>query len=250
LKKINGSVHRVWYEEPEIWAKEQNSRVESECKFLDKVFRKFKVKKVLDVGCGVGSHCGVLKNLGYSPTGLDLNKKLIGYAKDHFEGIPFFVAEQNKYRFKNKFDAIYSICTVIAFAITNEDLVKTLQNHNRALKKNGVLIISTFNPIVFINKAEYVSKRTDKVNSLGYFSTRKYSVDLNNQLSIDEATFYDSKTGKIVSSDKTIKRMTFPQEMRFFLEQTGFKVLGFYSDFDFKHKTLDSSYMTIVAQKK
>jgi hypothetical protein len=44
--------------------------------------------------------------------------------------------------------------------------------------------------------------------------------------------------------------MTFPQEMRFFLEQTGFKVFAFYGDFDLKHKLLDGHRMIVVAQKK
>jgi len=250
MKKINGSVHRIWYDEPTLWAEEQNSRVKKECKFLDTLFKKYKVHEVLDVGCGAGSHCGYLKNLGYSPIGIDLNKKLIEYAKKHFPNIPFFVADQTKYKFKNKFDAVYTLCTVIAYATTNEDLVKTLKNHNQALKKNGILVISTFNPIVFIDKAEYLHGRKDKENALGYYAIRKYSIDENKQLSIDEATFYDSKTGKVVSSDKSVKRMTFPQEMRFFLEQTGFKVLSFNNEFDFNHKTLDGHHMTIIAQKK
>ena len=249
MKQLNGSVHRIWYDEPSLWAEEQNSRVKKECRFLDTLFKKHKVHKVLDVGCGVGSHCGYLKNLGYSPIGIDLNKKLIEYAKKHFPNIPFSVADQTKYKLKEKFDAVYTICTVISYVITNEDLFKTLKNHNASLKKNGLLVISTFNPIVFIDQKEYGHIRKVKANSLGYWSMRRYSTDLNKQLSIDEATFYDSKTGRVVSSDRSVKRMTFPQEMRFFLEQAGFRVLSFNSEFDFNHKVLDGNYMTIVAQK-
>ena len=29
--KKNGSLHRIWYDKPIIWAKEQNSRVKKEC---------------------------------------------------------------------------------------------------------------------------------------------------------------------------------------------------------------------------
>tara|TARA_Y100000034_G_C6803233_1_gene360449 strand:+ start:184 stop:936 length:753 start_codon:yes stop_codon:yes gene_type:complete len=250
MKKINGSVHRIWYDEPTLWASEQNSRVKKECAFLNKLFKKYKVRKVLDVGCGAGSHCGYLQKLGYSTTGVDLNKNLITYAKKQFPKIPFLVADQTKLKFKNEFDAVYTLCTVIAYATTNEDLIKTLQNHHRALKKKGILLIDTFNPIIFIDKAEYSRERRNKENALGYYAMRKYSVDENQQLSIDEATFFDSKTNKMISSDKSVKRMTFPQEMRFFLEQNGFKILGFYGDFDFKHKKLDGHRMIVVAQKK
>lgn len=87
-------------------------------------------------------------------------------------------------------------------------------------------------------------------NVLGLYAIRKFSADENKQLSIDEATFYDAKTNKKVSSDKSVKRMIFPQEMRFFLEQSGFSVLDFYGDFDFRHKKLDGHRMIVVAQKK
>jgi len=131
----------------------------------------------------------------------------------------------------------------------NKDLAKTLKNHYNALKNKGLLIIDTFNPIIFIDKAEYEHERKNKTNAIGQYAIRKYSVDENKQLSIDEAIFYDAKTNKKVSSDKSVKRMTFPQEMRFFLEQAGFLVLGFYGDFDFKHKKLDGHKMIVIAQK-
>lgn len=248
--KANGSVHRLWYDKPLLWAVEQNSRVEKECRFLNALFKRYKIHKVLDIGCGAGSHCGRLKKLGYEPVGIDLNQRLISYAKKQFPSSQFLVGDQRELRFKNQFDAVYTLCTVIAYTVTNEALVKTLQNYCRALKRKGILVIDTFNPIIFIDKAKYLREKRDKENALGCYTLRKYSVDETKQLSIDEATFYDSRTGKVVSSDKCIKRMIFPQEMRFFLEQTGFKLLGFYGDFDFKHKKLDGHRMIVIAQKK
>jgi SAM-dependent methyltransferase len=248
MKQKNGSVHRIWYDKPILWAAEQQKRVEKECKFLNEIFKKNKVHKVLDVGCGAGNHCDYLKKLGYSTTGIDLNKNLIGYAKNKYPNTPFFVGDQRKIRFKNEFDALYTLCTVFSYNITNEDIVKTLKGFNIALKKNGTLIIDTFNPIVFIDKAKYLHEKKDEKNSLGQYAIRKYSIDENNQLSIDEATFY--KDGKIISKDKSVKRMLFPQELRFFLEQTGFSVIGMYGDFDFNHKKLDGHRMIVIARKK
>jgi 2-polyprenyl-3-methyl-5-hydroxy-6-metoxy-1,4-benzoquinol methylase len=85
----NGSVHRIWYDEPAIWAREQDARVEKECAFLHRIFTKHKVRRALDVGCGAGSHCAYLHRLGYSVTGVDLNTKLIAYAKKRYPDIPF-----------------------------------------------------------------------------------------------------------------------------------------------------------------
>jgi hypothetical protein len=140
------------------------------------------------------------------------------------------------------------LCTVIAYATTNEDLVKTLENHNRALKHHGILVIDTFNPIVFIDKAQYLHEQRKKADGSGYASVRRYSIDENAQLSIDEATFFD-ENGTIVSTDRSVKRMTFPQEMRFFLEQNGFEVLGFYGEFDLRRTKLDGHRMVVIAQK-
>jgi SAM-dependent methyltransferase len=249
-KVADGSTHRLWYDKPVVWAAEQDPRVENECQFLHKIWKKYGIHQILDVGCGVGSHCGRFEELGYSVVGLDQNTKLVQYAKKRFPKVRFVTGNQTKLKFKNEFDAVYTLNTVIASAVTNEDLVKTLNSYCQALKKKGILLIDTFNPIAFIDKKKYCHRRKNKKNALGYYATRKYSVDENKQLSIDETTFYDSKTGKKVLSDKWIKRMTFPQEMRFFLEQTGFKVLAYYGDFDFKHTLLDSFRMIVIAQKK
>ena len=249
MKKRCGSVHRIWYDKPFLWESEQNSRVNKECKFLDKLFKKYNIQKILDVGCGAGSHCVELKKLGYSPMGIDLNKKLIQHARKKSSEINFSVGDQKGLKFDKEFDAIYSLCTVIAYTITNEDLFKTLKSYHKSLKKNGLLVIDTLNPIIFIDKVEYKHEWKDKKNSLGLYAIRKFSIDENKQLSIDEATFYNAKTKKKVSSDRSIKRMIFPQEMRFFLEQAGFSVINFYGDFDFKHKKLDGHRMIIVARK-
>jgi SAM-dependent methyltransferase len=244
----NGSVHRIWYEEPEIWAREQDTRVEKECAYLHRVFTEHGVRRALDVGCGAGSHCGYLKRLGYDVNGVDLNRTLINYAKKKYPDISFSVADQTKMSYANEFDAIFTLCTVIAYATTNEDLVRTLQNHNRALKRRGILIIDTFNPIVFIARAQYLHEQKKSTDSSGYSSHRCYSIDENRQLSIDEATFFDTN-GAVVSTDRSVKRMTFPQEMRYFLEQNGFRVLGLYGDFDLRRTKLDGHRMVVIAQK-
>ncbi|MBR9702916.1 class I SAM-dependent methyltransferase [Candidatus Woesearchaeota archaeon] len=244
----DGSVHRIWYDSPEIWSKEQGSRTRKECTFLHKVFQKYKVKTVLDVGCGAGNHCAALSQKGYKTQGIDANKELIKFANKSYPKIPFRVGDQRKYRATHKFDAVITLCTVLSYATTNEELFKTLKNHYKSLKKKGILIIDTFNPIIFIDKVEYLRERTQKQNEFGYVTQRKYSVDENQQLSIDEATFINTK-GNVASKDISVKRMTFPQEMRFFLEQAGFNVLEFYGDFSLRHKKLDGHRMIVVAQK-
>ena len=249
VKQVDGSVHRIWYEEPELWAQEQDSRVAEEGAFLDEVFQEHNLRSVLDAGCGAGSHCNYLQQRGYVVSGFDLNEKLVSFAKKHYPKIHFFVANQTTYSIKEPVDAIYSLCTVLSYAITNEEVFQTLKNHYNSLKEGGLLVISTFNPIVFIDKVTYLHEKKDATNALGYYAIRKYSVDESRQLSIDEATFYDEKTGNIISSDKSLKRMLFPQEIKFFLEQAGFKVLSMNSGFDKNHTILDGHYMTIIAQK-
>ena len=55
-----------------------------ECDYLEKIFNKYspkKVKTILDLGCGTGSHDLILAKRGYQVTGLDFSKICLKWLK-------------------------------------------------------------------------------------------------------------------------------------------------------------------------
>jgi ubiquinone/menaquinone biosynthesis C-methylase UbiE len=88
---------------------------EKQAKLLDKIFKKYKVRKVLEVACGAGHLAKFLKDKGYDIIASDISKELIKIAKNLYPQIKFLEADMRKLRFRERFDAI--ICLGRSFSL-------------------------------------------------------------------------------------------------------------------------------------
>jgi ubiquinone/menaquinone biosynthesis C-methylase UbiE len=107
-----------------------------------------KGKKVLEVGCG-GAQCGIaMAKKGAIVTGIDISKEQLKLAKK--------LAERNKVKIKfiqrdfKKFPEVKSNSQDIAFSAFAlqyaDDLLKTLKEIHRVLKKGGIFVWSLDHP--------------------------------------------------------------------------------------------------------
>jgi len=58
----------------------QDKNYSSECDLIEEIFRKFapgKIRTILDLGCGTGSHAIPLAQRGYRVTGVDLAENML-----------------------------------------------------------------------------------------------------------------------------------------------------------------------------
>jgi len=75
---------------------------------------------------------------------------MIKYAKRKYPDIAFDTQFMQTLKVKEKFDAIICIGNIIAFNKSNEEVTQTLQRFLKHLKKGGLLILNTSNPISYI----------------------------------------------------------------------------------------------------
>ncbi len=245
-------VEKYYFDNPEIWEELNTGRFNREPIFLEKIFKKYgKVKNVLDVGCGTGSHLNKLSELGFTGVGIDLNKNMIKFAKEKYPHLKFEVKDMRKLNYSNQFDAILCLCTTFCYNTSNEDVVAALKSFHKALKKGGLLIIETFNPIAFLEKKKFVRtiEETDNYKKFGLKSVNEHWIDETQQQMIERRTVYRLKDNKKLKSDLTKFRLFFPQEMKYFLETNGFKFQDFYGDYDIKYKKLDKFRLITISKK-
>ena len=50
----------------------------------------FQSRSALDIGCGTGFLCGILKDAGVDAWGMDLSPEMIRIARENYPGIPFY----------------------------------------------------------------------------------------------------------------------------------------------------------------
>lgn len=247
---------RYSFENPEVWVPTSEKDAKKELPFLIKLFKKYgKVKSILDVGCGMGRHTYLLSKEGYKCEGVEPHPKMIEYAKKHYPSVIYKVNSMQDINYKNKFDAIMCIFSIIVFNKSNEEALKTFKRFYQALKKKGILIIETFNCINWIANLTFRKKFVEIDKKRNEKIVYKEWINTNNQSYVSERTYFDLKTGKKKGTFTKESRMFFPLELKFFLEQAGFKVLDIFSanelsKMTFKDKTLDKRRLLVIARKK
>lgn len=118
-----------------------------EVQTLNKIFKKYKVKSVLDIACGIGRHSVGLSKLGYKVTGIDFSPNQIEQArkkaKENRVKVDFYVKDANKFSFKRRFGA--AIC--MWSTISEEPMLyeEVITNTYKALNKGGIFIIDIKN---------------------------------------------------------------------------------------------------------
>lgn len=200
----------------------------------------------------------VLREKGYKSFGVDANPEMIEYAKKRYPNSDFKVQNMRLLNINEAFDAIICIRSIIVFNKTNQEVLQTLRRFNDHIKKGGLLIVDVSNPISYLQKRKFknrfVSKDKD-IAKFGVYEVITDNIDERKQTMVNDRVFYTLKGNKKVGTYHRETRIFFPQELAFFLEQAGFKVLEFFSGEDiykmsFNYKQLDKRRLLLVAKKK
>tara|TARA_Y100000310_G_scaffold254638_1_gene261766 strand:- start:1235 stop:1996 length:762 start_codon:yes stop_codon:yes gene_type:complete len=245
---------RYSIENPEVWAISQGKDAKKEVGILIKLLRKYgRFKVLLDVGCGVGFHVNELVKKGFICKGVDADPTKIEYAKKHYPNINFQISTMQSLKEKKRYDAIICINSILVFNESNEEVMKSLGNFYKALKKGGLLVVEVSNPMNHIKNCSFKKSFVDIGEDRKKFGVRavyEEDLDANKQTGISKRTFYRLSDNKKVGVFKKETRLFFPQELKFFVEQAGFKCLDFYAGISLKKDLNNSRRMLIVARKK
>lgn len=147
--------------------------------FLDKIFKKHKVKTILDCGCGTGTHSVLLAKKGYKITSFDFSKNQVGIARKKAKAnkvkINFKVADIRNFDF-GKFDAVITLYSVLMFACKNKtDLEKAVKSMKNSLNPNGIAFFETCTPVVLKSPSLEVVRHIGKDFKIGRFSFRIFN---------------------------------------------------------------------------
>jgi len=108
------------------------------------LLKKIKGKKVLDLGCGTGIYTKILKKKGARVWGIDISPRMIDIAKKEVKGVEFRIGSATKLPYKSAtFDIVLASLVVHYFG----NIDKAFREIRRVLKKDGVFIFSSDNPV-------------------------------------------------------------------------------------------------------
>ena len=94
--------------------------------------------KILDAGSGIGKESAEMARQGFHPIAIDFSPEMISVLKKKYPKIECYLEDIRQTRFKNmEFDGVWCCRTI--FHIMQKDVLKTLREFHRVLKKDGYL---------------------------------------------------------------------------------------------------------------
>jgi SAM-dependent methyltransferase len=126
------------------------SRLALEMPFLQRNLDQQEAQSVLDTACGTGWHAIALAQRGYRATGCDASPVMIEMARTNAAtakaDVPFEVADFNHLdKFSETFDAVLCLGNSLPHLLSQEALVKALQQMRGKLHPGGLLILHNLN---------------------------------------------------------------------------------------------------------
>lgn len=103
------------------------------------IIKKYNLKSVIDIGCGLGYGTNLINKMGYYVIGIDKSVEAISKARRRYPNIEFIVNDATNINIKRKFDAC------IAFEIIEHlyDYLSAVKCWVSLLNQKGRLLIST-----------------------------------------------------------------------------------------------------------
>jgi len=233
-----------------------------ECDYLEDVFDRFlpsPPKRILDVGCGTGSHALILGRRGFEVTGVDTSLNQIERAKKKAkdnnltEKLRFIQADMRDFVLDERFDVAISLFGSFGYLINDDDVRKALQNIRVHLADAGLLIFEFWN----------IGGVKPEASSGGYRSWDKSNTEKRTIIRLAETRFIAEKCSLRIDFDfvvlenntqTTFKETHFirvysPAEIRTWLEQTGFDVVGLFDTSTFDLPKSNSFRIKAIAKR-
>jgi SAM-dependent methyltransferase len=216
---------------------------ESECDLLLDVLRNADgdVHRILDLGCGTGSHALVLADRGLEVVGVDRSTDMVNIARQKAAEMPadrrpeLVTADIGELRLDERFDAVLMMFAVLGYQRTNEEVTNALATARAHLDVGGLFAFDVwYGPAVL---SERPSERIKVVESGAQRIIRVASsnLDARNHLCTVDYRLWALDGAQLVDevTESHPMRFFFPLELELFLDHASFSLLrlGGFPDF-------------------
>ncbi len=210
----------------------------------------YPVEKVLEIGCGTGSHTLELAKRVNEVTALDTDKTMIHLAQSKIKGkraknIEFFHGPIEQLTQKPDFDLTLALFNVVTYIPNEQAIASFLQSVRRHLKKGGGFIFDCWNGTAAI-KNPPVHKRIEKaIGSQRIVCNLTPQTDFKKKITTltYSLVVFEQANGK-TNSDEFIfdQKLWTPLELQNQLKKADFKLLNICQPFQPQAKATDDDW--------
>lgn len=228
-------------------------RLKREIPCLLNIFKRFRVRKILDCACGTGEHLLALVSWGFEVVGTDSSEEMLERAREkarernlslEFKKTSFEVLSSI---FREEFDAVLCLGNSLPHVLEDRELEASLFGMYEALRENGILLIQVRNyDWIFRERLRFMkpSSRIYKNKEYLFFRMLDFYEDVMNFNIITFIKENDEWNFKVRSSPL---RPLMKEELRKFLKKAGFSKIEFYSNYKLERWKRESVDTVVLA---
>ena len=211
-------------------------------------------KKILNLGCGSGSHDRHFVAKGYSVTGVDLSEEMLAVARKaaaDISALEYVNGDIRSIRLDNSYDVVTSLFHVMSYQVTTNDLMASFVTARDHLNSGGIFIfdcwygpgVLTDRPTIRIRDLEDETIRVTRI-AQPVLCANENVVDVNYRVFI--RNIHSENVKEICETHRM--RYLFLPELNYILELAGFDLLVAYSAFSLKQLSENDWNAVLVAR--
>jgi SAM-dependent methyltransferase len=196
--------------------------------FITKTLKRFKVKTVLELGCGTGLFLIPLKKKGFDIEGLDLSPSMLKEARKKDKSVRYYKKDMSSFKIAKKYDAIICLSSSLVILPGYGAIEKTLRNSYKHLGNEGILLLDLPNHEKEIREEHNTRERETHKFPGGRLDSVYFSYKKGNRW-VEEWDGTVIKGKKVTKFKDVWEELVFsPRKMEGIIRKGGFKILRLY----------------------
>lgn len=228
-------------------------KFEEEIEFLGKLFLKYNINTVLDLGCGSGEHVQALNQNGFKVRGIDISESMVEIAKKRYPKCEFEIADLQTYKKEDPMDAIICMFGTFNYIIKDQEISDALINIRESLRPKGLFILEIWNssPVRKIKRKPIAPVSLSKVGGVMIKRNRGFRVasspeGIENLVEVNFIFNLNQETVK----DRHVMRVFSFSEIKTILLSIGFDILNNYSNFRMEKFQETAGRMLLICKRR
>lgn len=248
---MDAETRNLLYRHPELYESVYPEPNEETPRMCERMFARYlsaPPTSILDVGCGTGRDLDVLSRRGAECWGVDYLPEMVAYARSLRPHLRISQADMRSFRLGRTFDAIMCMGSAFMYALTNEDVERTLAAFAAHAHPGTLLILDINNAAGYLGGAGFKPVIETRVAVPGFVATATAhnEFDRRNQWLVRRRVWRVEGQADPVE-DFCRYRLFFPAELEHLLAGHGFTVRGVFDNKELADSDLSGPRLYVAA---
>ena len=210
-------------------------------------FYEGRVKRILDLGCGTGSHDIILDKKGFKVVGIDSSDMMIERAKEKAQNlglkIEFIVQDMRELQLSKGFDCAICMFGGFGYLLSDEDLKRLFKGLRKVLKPDGLFLFEFWN-VDGLKPTPYRSWDKREKDDIRVYRFSKSNYNANDSILDIRFAFLVLEQDKLIEEFEELHRIRIYslKEIKSILKDEGFDVLHMLVGYAGKIESIEDTF--------